>query len=94
VLLRHPKVADCAVFGVPHDVAGEVVAAVVQLSDGTAQDRELNTDILRFLADKLALAKVPRRITYTSDTLRDATGKVSKARLRETYARPAPRGGD
>jgi long-chain acyl-CoA synthetase len=31
LLVTHPKVADCAVFGVPNEEFGEEVKAVVQL---------------------------------------------------------------
>ena len=37
VLVVHPKVADAAVFGIPHDELGEVVHAVVQPAPGVAE---------------------------------------------------------
>jgi len=34
VLLEMPDVADCAVFGIPHDELGETLAAAVQPRPG------------------------------------------------------------
>ncbi|MDP9101392.1 MAG: AMP-binding protein, partial [Actinomycetota bacterium] len=41
VLLQHPKVGDCAVFGIPHDDLGEQIKAAVQPSEGIAAGPEL-----------------------------------------------------
>ena len=38
-LFEHPAVIDAAVIGIPHQVLGEEVGAVVQLAPGTAVDR-------------------------------------------------------
>ncbi len=86
VLGAHPKVKDCAIVGAPHELAGEIVIAIVQLENGVEESPQLTSDILAFLADQLAVTKLPRRIVYTSAPLRNATGKISKKVLREQYA--------
>ena len=91
VLATHPKVKDCAIIGAPHDVAGEIVVAVVQVENDVEEGRKPTSDILAFLGQHLGVTKLPRRIVYTSEPLRNATGKISKQALRDRYVAAASR---
>ncbi|HYA69111.1 MAG TPA: fatty acid--CoA ligase family protein, partial [Acidimicrobiales bacterium] len=79
VLHDHPDVVEAAVVGIPHDVLGEDVAAVVVLSPTSTCTLE---DIHEFCAERLADYKVPRRVEVVDALPRNATGKVLKAELR------------
>jgi len=81
----HPKVADVAVFGIPHDDWGEEIKAVVQPADGVDAGAELTDDLLAFLGERLAKFKLPRSIDYTAELPRDPNGKLYKRRLRDPY---------
>ncbi|GIH06222.1 putative acyl-CoA ligase [Rhizocola hellebori] len=81
----HPKVADVAVFGIPHEDWGEEIKAVVQPAEGVTADDELTGDLLAFLSERLAKFKLPRSIDYTSELPRDPNGKLYKRRLRDPY---------
>ncbi|MEZ5230079.1 MAG: class I adenylate-forming enzyme family protein [Acidimicrobiales bacterium] len=83
-----PGIVDVAVIGVPHDVLGEEVAAIVEL----APDAELTgAEIQRRLAEHLASFKVPSIVRRTSEPLpRTATGKVLKRDLRSAVERGDP----
>jgi len=85
VLLTHPKVADVAVFGIPHEEWGEQVKAVVQPIEGAEAGPALTEEILAFCRDKLAKYKTPRSIDYTEDMPRDPNGKLYKRKLRDPY---------
>jgi long-chain acyl-CoA synthetase len=85
VLLIHPKVADVAVFGIPHQDWGEEVKAVVQPNDGVATGDALTEEILGFCSDKLAKYKTPRSIDYIEEMPRDPNGKLYKRKLRDPY---------
>ena len=85
VLLTHPKVADAAVFGVPHADWGEEVKAVIQPVEGTPGDDRLREEILDFCADKLARYKTPRSIDFVAEMPRDPNGKLYKRVLRAPY---------
>jgi len=87
VLLEHPDVVEAAVVGVPHAVLGEDVAAVVVLAPGSAVSAD---ELHEHCAGALADYKVPRRIEFSDELPRNATGKVLKAQLRDRLA-AAPR---
>lgn len=81
-------VVDVAVIGVPHDVLGEEVAAVVELAPASRLDAN---EIQRRTAERLAAFKVPSRLYVTSVPLpRTATGKVQKRDLRAAVADGRP----
>lgn len=90
VLCEHPEVLEAAVIGVPHDVLGEDVAAVVVPHPGSSPSVD---DLREHCAKRLADYKVPRRIVLAGGLPRNATGKVIKPRLREQLlgdVAPAP----
>ena len=81
----HPKVADVAVFGIPHDEWGEEIKAVVEPADGVTPGEDLTAELLRFLDGRLASFKLPRSIDYVAELPRDPNGKLYKRRLRDPY---------
>ena len=84
-LYEHPAVSDAAVIGLPHDVLGEEVGAVVQLRTG----HEVTEDDLRsFVGERLAAFKVPVRVWFRDEPLpRNPAGKILKRELREELVR-------
>ena len=85
VLSTHPKVADCAVFGIPDADMGEVVHAVVQPATGVTPDAVLADELLGFCREHLATIKCPRRIDFETELPRLQTGKLAKAQVRDRY---------
>ncbi len=79
VLLDHVEVIEAGVVGIPHEVLGEDVAAVVVV----AADSSLTAEELRaHCAERLADYKVPRRIEFVGELPRNATGKILKEQLK------------
>ena len=76
-----PGVADVSVFGVPDDVLGEIVAAVVTPVDGTALTRE---QVQRHCARRLDSHQIPTIVTVRDRLPTTLTGKVSRRALRQT----------
>jgi acyl-CoA synthetase (AMP-forming)/AMP-acid ligase II len=78
VLLGHPGVLDCAVFGVPDDVKGEVPVAAVH---GDVDPSELEA----LVADTLATYKRLHRVLIVDAIPRLPSGKVLRRTLRDEY---------
>jgi long-chain acyl-CoA synthetase len=85
VLILHPKVADVAVFGIPHEDWGEEVKAVVEPVEEGSGGPELEAEILAWSADKLARFKTPKSIDFVDELPRDPNGKLYKRKLRDPY---------
>lgn len=81
-LLTMAGVGDCAVFGIPHDVFGEQVAAVIQPAPGAALTADAVRDHVR---DRLAGYKVPQHVVFAADLPREDSGKIMKRKLRAPY---------
>jgi acyl-CoA synthetase (AMP-forming)/AMP-acid ligase II len=78
VLARHPAVADVAVVGVPDQVMGDRVRAVVVLRPGET----LTLDALRdWAGTRLADYKLPVELVPLDELPRNANGKILKRRL-------------
>jgi long-chain acyl-CoA synthetase len=84
-LAVHPKVADVAVFGIPHPDWGEEIKAVVQPAPGVPADDALTKELLTYARGRLAKFKLPRTIDYLAELPRDPNGKLYKRKLREPY---------
>jgi acyl-CoA synthetase (AMP-forming)/AMP-acid ligase II/aryl carrier-like protein len=85
VLYQHPAVAEAVVFGLPHRIHGEeVAAAVVFKATDTSPD-----DLRSFVGQRLAAAKVPRIVFGVDAIPRNRSGKPLKRQLRERFTLPA-----
>jgi long-chain acyl-CoA synthetase len=84
-LIMHPRVADVAVFGIPHDDWGEEVKAVVEPVEGVEGSPELEAEILAWAKTRLAKFKTPKSIDFTTEMPRDPNGKLYKRKLRDPY---------
>ena len=80
VLRNHPKVAEAAVVGIPDELKGERIRAVVTLNNGhLATERELQDFCRQYLANY----KVPKQIMFVESLPRTAAGKVRKEKLKQ-----------
>jgi fatty-acyl-CoA synthase len=85
LLITHDKVADVAVFGIPHPEFGEAVQAVVEpMHWGDATD-EVAIELLEWAKERLSKIKVPRALDFTEKLPRMDNGKLYKRHLVEEY---------
>ncbi|MFQ5555951.1 MAG: class I adenylate-forming enzyme family protein [Acidimicrobiales bacterium] len=83
-IYQHPAIAEAAVFGLPDERLGEVVAAAIVLHPGRSLDEAALSD---HLASRLARFKIPERVWFLGEPLpRNANGKFVKRELRERLA--------
>jgi len=85
ILCQHPKVFDVAVIGLPDDVWGEAVKAVVILKEGQTATAE---EIVEWCRGKMTGYKKPKSVDFISpeEMPRTTTGKILHRKLREKYA--------
>jgi HIP---CoA ligase len=79
LLLRHPRVAQVAVIGVPDARLGEVGMAFVVLDSGPALEP---SEIIEWARAEMANFKAPRYVEFLDSLPVNATGKVVKDELR------------
>jgi oxalate---CoA ligase len=82
-LVKHPEVAAAVVFALPHPSLGEDVAAAVVLRN---ESRSSVADLRRYVAARLAGHKIPGQIVLVDEIPASSTGKVSRARLAQSFA--------
>ena len=80
--IAFPGIAACAVIGVPHPKWDERPLLVVVKKPGTEPAK---TDILAYLAGRIAKWQVPDDVAFVEALPMTATGKVSKKDLRERF---------
>ena len=85
LLVTHPKVADIAVFGVPHEEFGEEVKAVVAPLDWAEAGPALAEELDAYCREHLSPIKRPRSYDFERELPRHDTGKLHKKALRERY---------
>jgi len=89
VAKQHPGVADCAAFGLPDDIWGELPAIAVVSKPG-APMRE--ADLLALFEETIARFKRPRQVFFVESLPYTIAGKLRRAELRKQLgekARPA-----
>lgn len=79
-LSAHPDIKDVAVIGLPDERLGEISAAIIEVKPG----RNLDEDGVNEFCRELPRYKRPRKIIF-NQVPRNATGKIEKPKLRETY---------
>ncbi|MFD0387046.1 hypothetical protein ACFQ4K_03160 [Tistrella bauzanensis] len=77
-ILAHPGIRDCAVIGVPHDIWGEAVTAIIEPVSGTGLDLDALSAQLRA---ELGGVKAPKAIEIWPELPRSPVGKVLKRQI-------------
>ena len=89
--LRHPKILDVSIVGVPDPVLGEVVMAFVIPKAGASLTAQ---EIRDFAKDQIANFKIPKYVEIVSEFPLTGSGKVKKFKQKawavETYGLSAP----
>lgn len=77
VLAKHPAVLESCVVGIPHEVWGETVKAVI-VPKGEVTEAELRQFVSGYLADY----KRPRLYSFVKELPRNASGKILRYQVK------------
>ncbi|MEH7012009.1 AMP-binding protein [Neobacillus niacini] len=82
VVRSHPKIAECAAVGLPHERWSEAITVFAKVREGESlQEKEL----IDFCKERLAGFKVPKKIVFMKELPMTASGKIQKHELRKEY---------
>lgn len=82
LLLQHPAISEVCVIGLPDELWGEAVKAVVVLKPGA---KATARQIIEFAGEHLANYKKPKSVDFVSDLPKSPYNKVLKRELRDRY---------
>ncbi len=82
VIILHPKVANCVVFGIPDEYWGEAVHAVVVAKPGEALTAK---DIIEFCGEYMAGYKKPKAVDFVNELPVSGYGKILRREVRDKY---------
>jgi long-chain acyl-CoA synthetase len=85
VLMEHPDVDVAATIGLPdpNRPGSEIVAAAIVLKPGVEKTDAIKEEITRYMREKAAPYKVPKRIEFMDELPLSSVGKVLKRELRK-----------
>ena len=81
-ILSLEKFKGCVVFGIPDEIMGEAVVAVIQ-APATGDQHELHREIIAFCNKRMPSYKVPKEIFFIDEFPLNSSNKVDMALLKE-----------
>jgi len=82
-LVAHPKVAEAAVVGRPHEMKGQAISAFVTLETGYQASPELKDELRTWVAKEIGALARPDDIRFTDQLPKTRSGKIMRRLLRE-----------
>ncbi|MGB5211922.1 MAG: acetate--CoA ligase [Gammaproteobacteria bacterium] len=86
-LVAHPKVAEAAVVGYPHDIKGQGVYVYVTLLKGEDPTPELEKELKGWVRKEIGPIATPDVIQFTPALPKTRSGKIMRRILRKVAAR-------
>jgi acetyl-CoA synthetase len=82
-LVDHPRVAEAAVVGKPHEIKGQAVAAFVTLKEGNKASDALVDELKEHVVKKIGAIARPDQILFAADLPKTRSGKIMRRLLRD-----------
>ncbi len=85
-LVSHPKVAEAAVVGFPHEIKGEGIYAYVTLNAGEEYTDELKEELKKHVRKEIGPIATPDVIHWAPTLPKTRSGKIMRRILRKIAA--------
>ncbi|MFY8092130.1 MAG: acetate--CoA ligase [Niveispirillum sp.] len=85
-LVAHPKVAEAAVVGYPHDLKGQGIYAYVTLNAGEDPTEELRRELVAWVRKEIGPIATPDLIQWAPGLPKTRSGKIMRRILRKIAA--------
>jgi len=85
-LVAHPKVAEAAVVGYPHDLKGQSIYAYVTLKSGVAKSEELKKELVAHVRTLIGPIATPEKIQWADGLPKTRSGKIMRRILKKVAA--------
>jgi acetyl-CoA synthetase len=82
-LVAHPKVAEAAVVGCPHDIKGQGIYAYVSLVAGETGSDELRKELVAWVRKEIGPIATPDYLQWASNLPKTRSGKIMRRILRK-----------
>ena len=82
-LVAHPKIAEAAVVGVPHEIKGQGIYAYVTLIAGEEPSRELHKEVKEWVRKEIGAIATPDVIHWAEGLPKTRSGKIMRRILRK-----------
>ena len=82
-LVDHPRVAESAVVGRPHEIKGQAISAFVTLKEGSQASESLVDELKEHVARKIGSIARPDDIIFAADLPKTRSGKIMRRLLRD-----------
>lgn len=82
-LVAHPKIAEAAVVGIPHNIKGQAIYAYVTLNHGEEPTAELYTEVRNWVCKEIGPIATPDILHWTDALPKTRSGKIMRRILRK-----------
>lgn len=82
-LVAHPKIAEAAVVGIPHNIKGQAIYAYVTLNHGEEPTPELYTEVRNWVRKEIGPIATPDILHWTDSLPKTRSGKIMRRILRK-----------
>ncbi len=82
-LVAHPKVAEAAVVGRPHELKGQAISAFITLESGYQPSEELKDELRKWVSKEIGSLARPDDIRFTESLPKTRSGKIMRRLLRD-----------
>jgi len=82
-LVLHPKVAEAAVVGMPHDIKGQGIYAYVTLNSGEASSEALRGELVKWVRSEIGPIATPDKLQFAPGLPKTRSGKIMRRILRK-----------